>query len=112
MTTHNPFLNVTLFTASTDNCLNFVKHGVVNVHRDAIVCPVAISDSKRREDFIKLSEILLMKFYDVDDFTSEGEAYFGSEDESDDETAAIVFAASRPMQISSGRTVNRSVRFQ
>ena len=76
MTTHNPFLNVTLFTASTDNCLNFVEHGVVNVHRDAIVCPVAISDSKRREDFIKLSEILLMKFYDVDDFTPEGGSLF------------------------------------
>ena len=63
---------MTLFTASTDNCLNFVEHGVANVHRDDIVCPVAISDSQRREDFIKLSEISLMKFYDVDDFTPEG----------------------------------------
>ena len=53
-----------------------------------------------------------MKFYDVDDFTPEGEADFGSEDESDGETAIVVFAASRPMQTSSGRTVNRPVRFQ
>ena len=107
------FFNVTLFTASTDNCLNFVEHGVVNGHRDAIVCPVAISDFQRGEDFIKLSEdfyeILLMKLNDVDDFTPEGEADFGSEDESD---AAIAFAASRPTQTSSGRTVNRPVRFQ
>ena len=107
------FFNVTLFTASTDSCLNFVEHGVVNGHRDAIVCPVAISDFQRGEDFIKLSEdfyeILLMKLNDVDDFTPEGEADFGSEDESD---AAIAFAASRLTQTSSGRTVNRPVRFQ
>ena len=53
-----------------------------------------------------------MKLNDVDDFTPEGEADLGSEDELDDETAAIVFAASRPMQTSSGRTVNRPARFQ
>ena len=50
-----------------------------------------------------------MKLNDVDDFTP---ADLGSEDELDDETAAIVFAASRPMQTSSGRTVNRPARFQ
>ena len=104
-----------MFTVSTDNCLDFVEHGVVNVHRDAIVCPVAISDFQRGDDFTKLSkdfcEILLMKLNDVD-FTPEGEAVLGSEDEFDDEKAAIVFAASRPMQTSSGRTVNWPVRFQ
>ena len=45
----------------------------------------------------------------LNDFTPEGGADLGSEDDSD---AAIVFAASRPMQTSSGRTVNRPVRFQ
>ena len=55
------FYNVTLFTASTNNYLNFIEHGVVIVHRDAIVCPVAISDFQRGEDFIKLSE----DFYEV-----------------------------------------------
>ena len=105
-----------MFTVFTDNCLDFVEHWVVNVHRDAIVCPVAISDFQRGEDFIKLSEdfyeTLLMMLNDVDDFTPEGEADLGSEDELDDATAAIVFAASWPMQTSSGRTVNRPVRFQ
>ena len=50
-----------------------------------------------------------MKLNDVDDFTPKKEAHLGSEDDSD---AAIVFAASRPMQTSSARTVNRPVRFQ
>ena len=55
------FYNVTLFTASTNNYLNLIEHGVVIVHQDAIVCPAAISDFQRGEDFIKLSE----DFYEV-----------------------------------------------
>ena len=76
--------------SSFQDCLNFIHHRKVNVHRDAVICTVDETDIQTGYCFIKLSQetyqTLLSELHNVEDLLPEGEGCEeASEEESDEE---------------------------
>ena len=110
---HESYFDLQLYVPSFQDCLNFIHHGKVNVHRDAVICAVDETEIQTRGHyFIKLSEetyeTLLSEFHDVEDLLLEGEGCDeASEEESDEESNSNVLVEARPLRTLSGRMVFR-----
>ena len=99
---------------SFQDCLNFIHHRKVNVHRDAVICTVDETGIQTGYCFIKLSEetyeTLLSELHDVEDLLPEGESCEASEEEFDEERNSNVLVEARPLGTLCGRMVFRPNR--
>ena len=73
------YFDFQLYVPSFQDCLNFIHHGKVNVHRDAVICTVDKTEIQTGHCFIKLSEetykTLLSELHDVEDLLPEDEGF-------------------------------------
>ena len=53
---HESYFDLKLYVTSFEDCLNFIHHGKVNVHRDAVICTVDERETQIGDSFIELSE--------------------------------------------------------
>ena len=44
---HESYFDLQLYVPSFQDCLNFIHHGKVNVHRDAVICTVDETDTNK-----------------------------------------------------------------
>ena len=112
---HESYFDLQLYVPSFQDCLNFIHHGKVNVHRDAVICTVDETEIQTGHCFIKLSEetyeTLLSELHDVEDLLLEGEGCDeASEEELDEESNSNVLVEARPLRTLSGRMVFRPNR--
>ena len=68
---HESYFDFQFYVPSFQDCLNFIHHRKVNVHRDAVICTVDETEIHTGYCFIKLSEetyeTLLSELHDVED---------------------------------------------
>ena len=113
---HGYYFDLQLYVPSFQDCLNFIHHGKVNVHRDAVICTVDETEIQTGHCFIKLSEetyeTLLSELHDVEDLLPEGEGCDeASEEESDKESNSNLLVEARPLRTLFGRMVLMPNRF-
>ena len=53
---HESYFGLQFYVPSFQDCLNFIHHGKVNVHRDAVICTINETEIQTGHCFIKLSE--------------------------------------------------------
>ena len=97
---HESYFDLQFYVPSFQDCLNFIHHRKVNVHRDAVICTVDEAEIQTRYCFIKLSEetyeTLLSELHDVEDLLPECEGCEeASEEESDEERNSNVLVEAR-----------------
>ena len=102
MTMSHILPDLQFYVPSFQDCLNFIQHRKVNVHRDAVICTVDETEIQTGYCFIKLSEetyeTLLSELHDVEDLLPEGEGCEeASEEESDEELNSNVLVEARPL---------------
>ena len=112
---HESYFDLKLYVPSFEDCLNFIHHGKVNVHRDAVICTVDKRETQIGDSVIKLSEeayeTLLSELKDVEDLLPEGESCDeASDEESDEENASNLLVETTPFRTLSGRIVSRPNR--
>ena len=75
---HESYFDFQFYVPSFQDCLKFIHHRKVNVHRDAVICTVDETEIHTGYFFIKLSketyETLLSELHDVEDLLTEGKA--------------------------------------
>ena len=52
---HESYFDLQFYVPSFQDCLNFIHHGKVNVHRDAVICAINETEIQTGHYFIKLS---------------------------------------------------------
>ena len=112
---HESYFDLQFYVPSFEDCLNFIHHGNVNVHRDAVICTVNETEIQTGHCFIKLSEetceTLLSELHDVEGLLPEGEGCEeASEEESDGERNSNILVEARPLGTLCGRMVFRPNR--
>ena len=112
---HESYFDLQFCVPSFQDCLNFIHHRKVNVHRDAVICTIDETEIQTGYCFTKLSqetyETLLSELHDIKDLLPEGEGYEeASEEESDKECNSNVLVAARPLGTLCGRMVFRPNR--
>ena len=84
---HESYFDLQFYVPSFQDCLNFIHHRKVNVHRDAVICTVDETEIQTGYCFIKLSqetyETLLSELHDVENLLPEGK---GSEEASEEKS--------------------------
>ena len=112
---HESYFDLQFDVPSFQDCLNFIHHRKVNVHRDAVICTVDETEIQTGYCFIKLSEetyeTLLSELHDVEDLLPEDEGCEEArEEESDEERNSNVLVEARPLGTLCGRMVFRPNR--
>ena len=112
---HESYFDLQFYVPSFQDCLNFIHHRKVNVHRDAVIYTVDETEIQTGYCFIKLSEetyeTLLSELHDVEDLLPEGESCEeASEEKSNEGRNSNVLVEARPLGTLCGRMVFRSNR--
>ena len=112
---HESYFDLQFYVPSFQDCLNFIHHRKVNVHRDAVICTVDETEIQTGYCFIKLLEetyeTLSSELHDVEDLLPEGEGCEeASEEESDEERTSNALVEARPLGTLCGRMVFRPNR--
>ena len=100
---HKSYFDLQFYVPSFQDCLNFIHHRKVNVHRDAVICTVDETEIQTGYCFIKLSEetyetlLSELELHDVEDLLPEGEGCEeASEEESDEERNSMYWLKQDP----------------